>query len=119
MVTQRGGWIPMVKQRGKQEARRSVGSAIVFTVFVDNRPSSMDTKGLFNLFGKFGVVNDIFIPQKRRRNTNTRFGFIRYSCEVAANVAVQKANGLWVDDKKLFVKFTAFDRSREQERFYA
>ncbi|GMP91370.1 hypothetical protein CsSME_00042101 [Camellia sinensis var. sinensis] len=114
-----GGWIPVVKQRGKQEARKSVGSAVVFTVFVDNLPNSMNTKGLSNLFGKFGVVKDIFIPQKRRRNTNTRFGFVRYSCEVAANVAVQKADGLWVDDKKLFVKLAAFDRSREQGKYHA
>ncbi|KAL7203988.1 hypothetical protein ACSBR2_017116 [Camellia fascicularis] len=119
MVTQRGGWILVVKQRGKQEARRSVGSAVVFTVFVDNLPNSMDTKGLFNLFGKFEVVKDIFILQKRRKNTNKRFGFVRYSCDVAANVAVQKANGLWVDDKKLFVTFAAFDKSREQGKFYA
>ncbi|GMP74524.1 hypothetical protein CsSME_00031927 [Camellia sinensis var. sinensis] len=114
-----GGWIPVVKQRGKQEARKSVGSAVVFTVFVDNLPNSMNSIGLFNLFGKFGVVKDSFIPQKRRRNTNTRFGFVRYSCEVAANVAVQKADGLWVDDKKLFVKLAAYERSREQGKYHA
>ncbi|KAL7162427.1 hypothetical protein ACSBR2_042838 [Camellia fascicularis] len=78
----------------------------------------MDPKGLFNLFEKFGVIKDIFIPQKRRRNTNTRFGFVRYSCEVVAKVAVQKAHGLWVDDKKLFVKFAAFERNREQGQFH-
>ncbi|XP_028095427.1 uncharacterized protein LOC114295404 [Camellia sinensis] len=59
----------------------------------------MDPKGLFNLFKKFGVVNDVFIPHKRRRITASRFGFVRFSCQVAANVAMQKANGLWVDGK--------------------
>ncbi|KAL7180476.1 hypothetical protein ACSBR1_043639 [Camellia fascicularis] len=99
-MSKRRGWIPMVKQRGKEKVERKVDSAAVFNVFMDNLPSSLDPKGLFNLFRKFGVVKDIFIPQKRRRNTNTRFGFVRYNCEVAAKVAVQKAHGLWVDNKK-------------------
>ncbi|KAL7203606.1 hypothetical protein ACSBR2_016802 [Camellia fascicularis] len=106
----------MLKHRGKSEAGRKVDSTVVFTVFVDNLPYSLDPKGLFNLFGKFGVVKDVFIPQKRRRITNTRFGFVRYSCEVAAKVAVQKAHGLWVDDKKLGVKFAEFERIREKEQ---
>ncbi|KAL7257366.1 hypothetical protein ACSBR1_003634 [Camellia fascicularis] len=32
---------------------------------------------------------------------------------------MQKAHGLWVDDKKLFVKFAAFKRNREQGKFYS
>ncbi|KAL7241820.1 hypothetical protein ACSBR1_014411 [Camellia fascicularis] len=118
MYSKRGGWIPVVKQRGKQEAGRKADSAAVFTVFMDNLPSSLDPKDLFNLFWKFGVVKDIFIPQKRRRNTNTRFGFVRYNCEVAAKVAMQKAHDLWVDDKKLGVKFVEHDRNRVQGQIH-
>ncbi|KAL7163900.1 hypothetical protein ACSBR2_039921 [Camellia fascicularis] len=103
MDSKRGRWIPVVKQRGKQATGRKADSPVIFTVLVDNLPSSMDPKGLFHLFEKFGVVKDIFIPQKRRRNTNTRFGFVRYSCEVAAKVAVQKAHG---------VKLAEFKRNR-------
>ncbi|CAL5373898.1 unnamed protein product [Camellia sinensis] len=108
-----GGWIPVLKHRGKTEAWRNMVSSEDFTVFVDNLPCSLDPKGLSNLFRKFGVVKDVFIPHKRRRITNTRFGFVRFSCEVAAKVAVQKAHGLWVDDKKLGVKFAEFERNRE------
>ncbi|GMP94285.1 hypothetical protein CsSME_00043794 [Camellia sinensis var. sinensis] len=36
--------------------------------------------------------------------TSSRFGFVRYRCHVAADMAFQKANGLWCDDKALRVK---------------
>ncbi|KAL7213838.1 hypothetical protein ACSBR2_016383 [Camellia fascicularis] len=38
-----------------------------------------------------------------------------YSCEVAAKVAVQKANGLWVDDKALVVKTADFGKDRKEK----
>ncbi|KAL7225022.1 hypothetical protein ACSBR1_020325 [Camellia fascicularis] len=64
----------------------------------------MDPKGLFQFFTKFGVVKDVFIPNKRRKTSNSRFGFVRFDCPVAARIAVQKANGIWIDDKVLTVK---------------
>ncbi|KAL7211551.1 hypothetical protein ACSBR2_014418 [Camellia fascicularis] len=64
----------------------------------------MDPKGLYKLFMKFGIVKDVFIPQKRRKVKNSRFGFVRFDCPVAMGMAIQRANGLWVDDKALEVK---------------
>ncbi|KAL7255360.1 hypothetical protein ACSBR1_009503 [Camellia fascicularis] len=103
-LEQQGGWIPVVRQTGRKKRRRYRGCRDVFTIFVDNLPTSVSTKGLYTLFNKFGVVQDEFIPYKRRRTTNTRFGFVRFDCFVAAIVAMQKANGLWVDDKAIEVK---------------
>ncbi|KAL7189769.1 hypothetical protein ACSBR1_039415 [Camellia fascicularis] len=51
-----------------------------------------------------GGVKDVFIPFKRRKLTNTRFGFVRFDCLVVADITVQKANGLWMDDKAIEVK---------------
>ncbi|KAL7264029.1 hypothetical protein ACSBR1_002062 [Camellia fascicularis] len=113
----RGGWIRIVKRRGGQGSRRVDNHFGRYTLFVDNLPQSMDPKGLFTLFKKFGVVNDVFIPHKRRRITASRFGFVRFSCQVAANVAVQKANGLWVDDKVLVVKSADFGRERQEKGY--
>ncbi|KAL7230538.1 hypothetical protein ACSBR2_008916 [Camellia fascicularis] len=93
------GWIP-------------VGRTSFFTIFVDNIPRSVNPKGLYNIFSKFGVVNDVFISQKRRKLTNTRFGFVRFDCSVAATVAVQKVNGLWVDDTAIEVKHVAFGKEK-------
>ncbi|THG19316.1 hypothetical protein TEA_028515 [Camellia sinensis var. sinensis] len=104
MAKEEGGWIPVVRQRGMQERRRHGGCRDVFTIFVDNLPTLVSPKRLYTLFNKFGVVQDVFIPYKRRRTTNTRFGFVRFDCLVAATIAVQKANGLWMDDKAIEVK---------------
>ncbi|KAL7172767.1 hypothetical protein ACSBR2_032274 [Camellia fascicularis] len=76
----------------------------LFTIFADDLPNSMDPKRLFSMFGKFGVVKDVFIPAKRRKGTGTRFGFVRYDCRVAADMAIQKADGLWCENKALRVK---------------
>ncbi|KAL7208371.1 hypothetical protein ACSBR1_030178 [Camellia fascicularis] len=62
------------------------------------------------IFRKFGVVKDVYIPLKRRRVRNTRFAFVRYDCQVAAEAAVQKANGIWVEDKQLVVKHADYDK---------
>ncbi|XP_028055800.1 uncharacterized protein LOC114259966 [Camellia sinensis] len=105
------GWIPIVNQRQGGGSRGYVERSGLFTVFVDNIPRSLDAKSLFKLFNKFGVVKDVFIPFKRRKATNSRFGFVRFDCRVASNMAVQKTNGLLVDDKVLVVKYATHDRS--------
>ncbi|KAL7204145.1 hypothetical protein ACSBR2_017249 [Camellia fascicularis] len=111
----RGGWIPVIKQRARQlrsNSRLADQRASLFTLFVDNLPESMVPRKLHGLFNKFGVAKDVFIPHKRRKATNTRFGFIRYDCSIAADVAEQKANGLWVDDKSLSVKVAEYSKGR-------
>ncbi|GMP47690.1 hypothetical protein CsSME_00015322 [Camellia sinensis var. sinensis] len=109
-----GGWRPVVKQRNRVIGRKHGGRGRLITVFVDNLPESIDPRGLFMLFNKFGVVRDVFIPNKRRRIYSTRFGFMRYDCLVAANVAIQKANGLWVDDRAIKVKEADFNSDQRR-----
>ncbi|KAL7236416.1 hypothetical protein ACSBR1_019657 [Camellia fascicularis] len=109
-----GGWILVVKQRKRSEVWSTEGSKGLSSVFVDNIPSTMDPKSLFHLFTKFGRVKDVFIPQKRRKTTNTRFCFIRFDCSVMANVVVQKANGLWVVDIELKVKMAEYGRIEDR-----
>ncbi|KAL7210268.1 hypothetical protein ACSBR1_031770 [Camellia fascicularis] len=43
--------------------------AIVHSIFVDNLPETMGTKGLYTIFSNYGVVVDVFIPTKRRKLT--------------------------------------------------
>ncbi|XP_028113022.1 uncharacterized protein LOC114311157 [Camellia sinensis] len=105
-----GGWNLVIKMRkaGNQYGYRK--EAVVVTIFVDNIPESMDSKGLFILFRKFGIVKDAFILGKSRRVSGSRFGFVRYDCEVAAEMAIQKADGLWCDNKALKVKRVEFQK---------
>ncbi|XP_028085420.1 serine/arginine-rich splicing factor 2-like [Camellia sinensis] len=111
-----GGWIPIVRQWREGGAQNKEAQHGLFTVFVDNIPSTMDAKALYKLFIKFGIVKDTYIPFKRRRVTNSRFGFVRYNCNIAASVAIQKGNVLLVDDSMLEVKMAAYDRNSRSEQ---
>ncbi|GMQ00215.1 hypothetical protein CsSME_00047403 [Camellia sinensis var. sinensis] len=73
----------------------------------------MNPKGLFTMFSNFGVVKDVYIPEKRRKATKTRFGYIRYDCPVTAGLAIQKANGVWCGDKTLKVKQADFGKDKD------
>ncbi|KAL7251876.1 hypothetical protein ACSBR1_013679 [Camellia fascicularis] len=119
-MREQGGWIPVLKQRGRsrnQGVRIDGRRSGLFTLFADNIPKAMNPRGLHELFTKFGVVRDVFIPQKRRRSSNTRFGFMWYDCHIAANVAAQKANELWVDDRKLTVKTAEYGKDNGENKW--
>ncbi|KAL7214948.1 hypothetical protein ACSBR1_027180 [Camellia fascicularis] len=72
----------------------------------------MHPKSMYTLFTKFGVVRDVFIPNKRRSATKTRFDFVRFDCPVVAQIAEQKANGLWIDNKSLVVKSAIYGKEQ-------
>ncbi|KAL7164650.1 hypothetical protein ACSBR2_040531 [Camellia fascicularis] len=103
-----GGWTLVIRKRKPsyhQIHRRGSG---LITVFVDNLPKSMVPKSLFTLFSSYGVEKDVFVSNKRRKAIGSRFGFVRYDCQIAAKVAVQKANGIWCDDMSLKVRIAEF-----------
>ncbi|KAL7180865.1 hypothetical protein ACSBR1_039845 [Camellia fascicularis] len=79
----------------------------------------MNPKSLFTLFNKVGVVKDAFIPLKRRKATGSRFGFVRYDCKVATEMAVLKADGLWCDNKALKVKKAKFKKGEFKQHVMA
>ncbi|KAL7257814.1 hypothetical protein ACSBR1_004012 [Camellia fascicularis] len=109
----RGAWNPVLCRRKVGSQRGDTNEGVLITIFVDNIPDSMDSKGLFNLFQKFGPVKDVFISGKRRKASKSRFGFGSYDCEVAAWVAIQKADGLWCGNKALRQKPRRLSRGDE------
>ncbi|XP_028054759.1 serine/arginine-rich splicing factor SC35-like [Camellia sinensis] len=104
------GWQPVVRRYGRRGVWNRREVADIHFVFVDNIHEVMGAKGLYSIFVNYGVVMDVFIPNKRRKLTRSRFGFVRYNCSVAAAVVVQKANGLWCDDRALKVKMADFGK---------
>ncbi|GAB2301652.1 hypothetical protein Dimus_035684 [Dionaea muscipula] len=78
-------------------------------IFVEDVPESMNQVELRKLFSRFGVVIDAFIPRKLNKGKR-RFGFVRYDCPVAAEVAIQRTNGIWIRNKESKVKFADFGR---------
>ncbi|KAG5542522.1 hypothetical protein RHGRI_022159 [Rhododendron griersonianum] len=86
------------------------------TLFVDNIPEVRDLQWLSRTFNKFGVVKDVYIPRKRSKCTGCKFGFVRFECHVSTGMAIGKLNGVWVDDKRLFVKEAFFNLKDERPK---
>ncbi|KAL7231486.1 hypothetical protein ACSBR2_009690 [Camellia fascicularis] len=107
MGANEGGWKPVFRRRQGRQGPL----AKLHTIFVDEIPESMNPKGLFTMFSNFGVVKDVYIPEKRRKATRTRF--VRYDCPVAPGIAIQKANGVWCGDRTLKLKKADFERDKE------
>ncbi|KAI8543849.1 hypothetical protein RHMOL_Rhmol08G0251200 [Rhododendron molle] len=98
------------KQRNKNRELGSKNQPL-FILFIDNLSKGVDQGWLRKTFNNYGVVKDAFIPScKRSKRTGSKFGFVRYDCHVSAGVTISTSNGLWVSDKKLFVKEASFGR---------
>ncbi|KAI8566582.1 hypothetical protein RHMOL_Rhmol02G0051900 [Rhododendron molle] len=86
-----GGWIPVLGNKRKLDAkvgyenlnRGEKEDAQWVTLFIHNLPEDTSHAWLKKFFTKF----------------------------VSANVAISKANGLWMEDRKLFVKIASFDQN--------
>ncbi|CBY23748.1 unnamed protein product [Oikopleura dioica] len=82
-------------------------------VFIKNLDRSIDNKALYDTFSSFGnilsckVVCDI--------NGSKGFGFVHYESDESAQRAIEKVNGMLMEDKKVFVaRFKSRnDRMRE------
>ncbi|KAL7193693.1 hypothetical protein ACSBR2_025331 [Camellia fascicularis] len=110
-----GGWRLVLRKHGGQGFRNNAMENEIHTIFVDNLLDSMNPKGLYEVFTNFGIVRDVFIPNKRRKMTRSRFSFVRYACPVAANMAVQKAHAILCDNRALKVKEIDFVQGKEEK----
>ncbi|KAL7193396.1 hypothetical protein ACSBR2_025082 [Camellia fascicularis] len=109
MAPSEGGWMPVFRRRSGRHGSLTK----LHTLFLDEILESMNPKGLFTMFSSFGVVKDVYIPEKRRKATKTRFGFVMYDCPVAPRLAIQKTNGVWCGDKTLKVKQADFGKDKD------
>ncbi|KAH7843588.1 hypothetical protein Vadar_018414 [Vaccinium darrowii] len=86
------------------------------TLFIDNIPENEDKEGLRRLFSKYGFVKEATILEKRSKH-GSRYGFVKYDCPIAAEMAILKANGLCVGQngsQKLLVKRAKFGGEKGQ-----
>ncbi|GAB2280111.1 Serine arginine-rich splicing factor 2 [Dionaea muscipula] len=106
-------WRPVLRRYARRQgyADRRQSEDVEFSVFVDDIPTDMELNDVRRVFKNFGIVTDVFLPRKKSVR-GTRFGFVRYNCEVAAWMAVEKGNGLWIKDKQLKVNMAASGRMR-------
>ncbi|KAL9683503.1 hypothetical protein QQ045_015325 [Rhodiola kirilowii] len=75
----------------------------LFSIFIDNIPVNRDERWIRALFSKDGKAQDVFIPARGRRATNSRFGFVRYKTLREALASVRRWNGAHVGMAKLVV----------------
>ncbi|KAH7866477.1 hypothetical protein Vadar_020924 [Vaccinium darrowii] len=107
------GWIPVIYNHSRHRGIIDSNKPLI-TLFVDNLPEDTSQPWLKMMFNKFGVVKDVFIPEKRSKATGNKFGFIRYDCPVSVDLAILWTNGIWLDNKKLFVKLASFEAKRNR-----
>ncbi|KAH7866145.1 hypothetical protein Vadar_016212 [Vaccinium darrowii] len=88
------------------------------TLYVDYLPEDVGTLWFWKIFSNFGNVKDSFIPMKRSKISGCNFGFIRYDFEEEARRAIDKANGLWIDDRGVVVKIVNYDKKKDNQKAF-
>ncbi|KAH7866376.1 hypothetical protein Vadar_019556 [Vaccinium darrowii] len=80
------------------------------TLFLDNLADRVNPFSLRKKFTDYGIVTEVFIPDKRGKISRRRFGFVRFNCPISAKIATDKANGSRFMDNTIFVKRAAFNK---------
>ncbi|KAK9010074.1 hypothetical protein V6N11_036591 [Hibiscus sabdariffa] len=86
----------------KGKGRETKGKQYV-SLFVENIPERMQSKGLWHFFARHGEVVATFIARKLSRG-GKRFGFVRFRDEVDAGRAMERLNDFVVYWFRLIVK---------------
>ncbi|GAB2271851.1 hypothetical protein Dimus_006681 [Dionaea muscipula] len=104
MEQQREHWRPAVETRRYKHRAATRGTGTLVSIFIDNLPENMNARDLFMLANRFTSVVDVFIPNKRRVVTKSRFGFVKVLRQTNADILIRKVNGLWVRDRMIVAK---------------
>ncbi|ERN03845.1 hypothetical protein AMTRI_Chr05g73760 [Amborella trichopoda] len=82
-------------------------------VFIKNLDVSIDNKGLYDIFASFGKVLTCKVATDNIGQSKG-YGFVQFEQEEAAQNAIQRLNGMLVNDKKVYVGL--FVRRQERDR---
>lgn len=107
------GWIPVIGNQRRQYTNNQLKKEMV-TLFIDNIPDDRDQQWLCNIFNKYGVVRDAFIPNKKSKHSGNRFGFVRFASKEEAERAITRLNGIWIGYERLLVKEASFGQQTER-----
>jgi RNA recognition motif-containing protein len=82
------------------------------TLFCTNFNEDVDRGVLWQIFAKFGLVGEVFIPNKLNK-WGRRFGFVKFK-DVEDPVALEgRLADVWCGDRKLKVNLSRFKRDSE------
>jgi len=87
----------MWSQRDPSLRKSGVGN-----VFIKNLDKSIDNKSLYDTFSVFGNILSCKVAHDDR-NISKGYGFVHFETQDSSDSAIQKVNGMLLNDKKVYV----------------
>lgn len=99
----------MWSQRDPTLRKSGVGN-----IFIKNLDKSIDNKALYDTFSAFGSILSCKIALDET-GSSKGFGFVHFDTQEAADQAIEKVNGMLLNDKKVFVGQWKSKKERMEE----